>query len=188
MAGSLLGAVVGLALGVGAKVLFGGVAGITDAWPAAVVGVLAGFAMRTLAASGKTSALRGALAAAAAVGGVIGGDVATAAFIQSQGPSARIAKVDAAPKPDTTDEAAEADAEAPAPEVDAKAVVKRDPAIGLTRPQRQTDDVSTMIWLGASALVAYGLGQGAKSGASGGDQAAEGDDRPPMPPAVDPAD
>jgi hypothetical protein len=155
-------------------------------WPAAIVGMLSGLAMRVVASTGRSSVVRGALAAATAVGGVILGDIATANYIQSQGPKARVATVDSAPAEDVASEEDGDAAPAPAtPEkVDAPA---SNPTIGLARPQRQTDDVQTMVWLGVAALVAYGLGQGSNAGASASESATP-NDGPSSTPTVDPAD
>jgi hypothetical protein len=184
MAGALIGAVLGMALGVGSKVLLGGVAGVNDLWPAAIVGLLAGLAMRVVSDTGRSSVLRGALAAATAVGGVILGDIATANYIQGQGPKARVADVESEPAEDEPTEEGEAAAAAP---VETTKMPEENPSIGLARPQRQTDDVQTMIWLGLAALVAYGLGQGSNSAATSNEPTTS-DMGPSSTPTVDPAD
>jgi hypothetical protein len=184
MAGALIGAVLGMALGVGSKVLLCGVAGINQLWPAALVGLLAGLAMRVVASTGRTSLLRGALAAATAVGGVILGDIATANYIQRQGPAARVVPVEAAPVEGEADETSAAPAAAP---FETLKESDRQPSIGLARPQRQNDDAQLMIWLGLAALVAYGLGQGSNSAGASGESTTP-EPGPSSSPTVDPAD
>lgn len=184
---TLIGALVGLALGIAVLIVFN-VNLKQDAWWTFIpVGLVAGLAMRMLASSGRPSYLRGALAAA--LTGVVAavGPMITAKIFQNKAPD-QVAI--SAPAADI--EVDEETTETAVPNAQVPEVVQesRSPlpvgAIG-ARPNKGVQIVDAL-FLGAAVLIAYELGKGSTSKQEDeADEAAGEGEAAEQPPAEEPA-
>ncbi|MEX0612811.1 MAG: hypothetical protein WD738_07055 [Pirellulales bacterium] len=159
---SLLGAIIGAALGIGVLIGVYVLFGIDAVWLAVVVALITGMGVRTMVStSGHASYARGALT----------GVLALAAYVGGWFLVAEVAKARAAAAPKRAPIAATQDTEegtekAAAPDADAPPVeqprpINRAPT-GAAGPKAVPPGQNPMdyIWLGIAALVAYELGRG----------------------------
>lgn len=93
---SLIGAIVGAAIGVGAQVAFESWLGREAIWFAIVIGVLTGFGARTLAGAAiqRANYLRAGLSALVALGAIVGGSYAASEYTRQRS----VAAYESAPK------------------------------------------------------------------------------------------
>lgn len=159
---TLMGAVVGCALGALAVIAFGLCPdeSVNNAmWPVAVVGLIAGLSMRLVASDGRVNYLRGALAALVALVAFMGGEFSKGAITKRQAPKAPEAAIS------IQEDSAEADSEGGAEgsmdtvmlPLEELPVVSREQ---LTAPR--SAETTDIIWMAVGALVAYQLGKGAQ--------------------------
>ena len=181
---TLIGAIVGVALGAGfILVLSANAPPQREMWPMLVVGLLAGLSMKILASDGKVSFLRGGLAAAVAIGAYYGGTLAEEKAIQSRAPTAAdMPDLSDQIEPDVDDEGEE-DAEEPAAAPPPAAPI----ADGASRPAGtiganapQGNEPRDIAFLVVGALLAYQVGKGSSAPAEGeeGEGDAEGEAAP----------
>lgn len=161
---SLVGGIIGAALGVGLLVAIYLLFGLDHVWLAVPVAILTGLGVRTMVStSGHASYARGAVTGLLALAAYVGGwylvaDLATRrAKAAPKPPTPNVAAADNA---DDADETADGPA-IEAPPVQVRAPVAANPSGAATRravaPGQNPMDY---IWLGIAALVAYELGRG----------------------------
>ncbi len=170
---SLLGAVIGGAIGVavlvGAYFLFG----TEHTGLAILVAFLVGFGVRAMVATkGHTSYVRGAITALIAIAAFVGGkfivaEIATRSIVANAEQPMRVAaQTDQRAANDSAEATSESDEAAAQEEVEVRRQVERSPAGGaLRRTPRVNTSFSTwdFIWLSVAALIAYELGRGSGS-------------------------
>ncbi|TWT48505.1 hypothetical protein [Botrimarina hoheduenensis] len=177
---TLIGALVGLALGIALLMIFI-VQLKQDAWWTFIpVGLAIGYSMRVLASTGRESYLRGALAALLTGAAAFLGPQAAAKIVQNKGPTITAAK----PAEKASDEASEDAAGGDA------IVAEETPTVMESLPSANTGSIGLSrsknfnpldaVWLGASVLLAYEFGKGStrKSDADESDDAEASDDSP----------
>jgi len=168
---SLVGAIIGAALGIGLLIAVYLLAGIDKMWMAIPVALLTGLGVRMVAAtSGHASYVRGAITVLIAMGAYLGGLAITKAVANHR--TTTVAKT-APSRPAGAEggEAGDEKGDAPAPEtpVAAQPIAPANPELS---PHRAPAPFNTrdIIWDGLSlavaALVAYELGRGSGGVAS----------------------
>lgn len=174
---TLLGSLVGLALGIALLIVFIVYLNIGSLWKLVPVGLAVGYSMRLLASTGTPSYFRGALAAALTGAAAFAGPLMAAKVVQNKGPDKVSMPAGAV--------AAQAEAEAPAAEKET-VVVAPEPqlveglpttGVGQIGVRRDRFNPLDAIWLGASVLLAYEFGKGSTRTASD-DETSEGDEAP----------
>ena len=160
---TLIGAIIGGAVGIGALIAIYFATKWDYAWLAIIVAVITGLGVRWMVATkGHASYARGGITAVFALAAFVLGTMAVAELATRQ--SAAAAKK---PRPAATEQAAEETGDAGAGAGDATAErvpepVERPAMSGAMRPGNPNRGYSTMdfIWLSVAAFVAYELGRG----------------------------
>jgi hypothetical protein len=176
---SLLGGIIGAAVGIGLLLAVYRLFGIDKYWLAIPFAIVTGVGVRMLVSTaGHASYVRGAITMVLALAGYIGGW-----YLVAQDANARVnVQVAKAPSSaeektaDKTDEANSKDAEtkdkaAPAAEVNAP--VARLESSKPRAPGPQQFSTWNFIWLAVAALVAYQLGRGSEAAIRKADQPTE---------------
>jgi hypothetical protein len=160
---TLVGAIIGAALGIGLLIAVYLMFGIDKMWMAIPVAVLTGLGVRMVAStSGHASYLRGAITVLLAMGAYLGGLAITRAVANHR--AATVAKANppraAAQEPGDAADAKEVPAETPP--VIAAPVTTKPTDVTAHRPAMPNQQFSTwdFISLAVAALVAYELGRG----------------------------
>ena len=162
---SLLGGIIGAAVGIGLLLAVHRLFGIDKVWLAVPFALITGLGVRMLVnTSGHASYVRGALTMVLALAGYIGGWylVAQVAMVRANAPlpkavSAAVQQPDAKPgDAEATDEAV------PAEQPQAAAIAEGGQGAAKTRPRAPKVFGSNwdMVWLAVAALAAYKIGRG----------------------------
>ena len=160
---TLVGAIIGAALGIGLLLVVFLFAGIDKMWMAIPVALLTGLGVRMVAAtSGHASYLRGAITVLLAMGAYLGGLAITKAVANHRAETAsKPSAPRAAEEPGAPGDAKDGEAAVEAPPENAPPVATPSPDTAIHRPvmpgQFSTWD---FISLAVAALVAYELGRG----------------------------
>ncbi|MEO1495666.1 MAG: hypothetical protein AAFV43_00790 [Planctomycetota bacterium] len=170
---TLIGALVGLALGIALLIVFNVNLRLDAWWTFIPVGLVIGLSMRMLASTGNASYLRGGVAALLTGVAATLGPMVSAAIVQSKGPDKVATNVKVAPISEEVADDVDLDAMAKMPERKAIAVGPASSvgAIG-ARPSKGANPLD-YVFLGASVLVAYELGKGAVGKSTGEEEAAD---------------
>ncbi len=161
---TLVGAVIGAALGIGLLVAIYLLFRMDDVWLAIPVAILTGLGVRTLVStSGHASYVRGAITGVLALAAYLGGwwvaaQVATQLASAAQSKQLPLADT-TEPAEDADDTGAEPAAAAPAP-VDRPIPAARPSGAGMAKTLPPGQSPWDYVWLGIAALVAYELGRG----------------------------
>jgi len=163
---SIIGALIGAAIGIGVMIAAYLALGLDTVWLALPVAILTGLGVRTMVATGgHASYLRGALTGALALGAYLLGWNVVAGLAQKNAAAAAQAtrieqSADADDKAEEADEQAEGEP-AEEPKV-ATAQSRPKPVVGGSQkvPMRTSSSALEMIVLCVSALIAYELGRG----------------------------
>jgi hypothetical protein len=159
---TIIGAIIGAALGIGLLVVANLVFHLDAVWLAIPVGILTGLGVRTLVStSGHASYLRGAITGLLALAAFLGGQhvvkfVATN-FATPKTKAPVVASSDAA---DATDEDADATGAEPTPPPVRPELPVSSVDTGRRGPVAKQFSTLDFIWLCVAALVAYELGRG----------------------------
>jgi hypothetical protein len=159
---TLVGAIIGAALGIGLMVAANRLFQLDDVWLAIPVAILTGLGVRLMVAtSGHASYLRGAITGILALAAYLGGVGVQRMVAQTRAEAPRppvAAQTTEAAEGEAADEAADpAEAAPPAPVQQAPPV--RD-VRGVPRAGAQAQNPLDFVWLGIAALIAYELGRG----------------------------
>ena len=162
---TLVGAIIGAALGIGLLIAVYLLAGIDKMWMAIPVAILTGLGVRMVAAtSGHASYLRGAITVVLAMAAYLGGLAVTRAVANHR--AATVSKANppraAVEEPGAPGDAKSEEPAADAPPVNAPPVAPAPTDLSAHRPAMPNQPISTwdFISLAVAALVAYELGRG----------------------------
>jgi hypothetical protein len=161
---TLVGAIIGAALGIGLLIAVFLFAGIDKMWMAIPVALLTGLGVRMVAAtSGHASYLRGAITVLLALGAYLGGLAITKAVANHRTETVAKAKPAhaAAEEPGAPGDAKDGEPAAEAPPANAPPVASASPDLSHRQAMpRQSFSTWDFISLAVAALVAYELGRG----------------------------
>lgn len=161
---TLIGAIIGAALGIGLLIAVYLLFGIDKMWMAIPVAILTGFGVRMVAStSGHASYLRGAITVLLAMGAYLGGLAITRAVAshRAETVSKAIAPRAAANEPGEPGDAKVEEPATEAPPVNAPPIAPVNPDPSARRPAApQQFSTWDFISLAVAALVAYELGRG----------------------------
>ena len=180
MTRALLGALLGVVLGVGCLVVVAIPLHVDSFWPVLLLGVICGASMRALTARQGSPYVRSALAAAAVLVATIGGRLAVAAIVQNAVPVQDVAEII-----DIDNTAATMAERNPGQSADGTPptshnarVARREPAGLLDSPRRGAYSFLDGIWLSIGALIAYELARGRQGNSRGASPVEDAASRP----------
>jgi hypothetical protein len=160
---TLVGAIIGAALGIGLLVGIQFLTGLDKAWLAIPVGLLTGLGVRSMVStSGHASYARGALTAILALAAYLGGTYLFSELATRRANARQLAVAPPVVAPDAKDDAPAGDVEVaaePSEPVVARVAETRGEGVGIDK-RRQQFAPWDFAWLTIAALLAYELGRG----------------------------